>query len=140
METVGWMVNGANPGLKYWRTVAGQFMGAIVQAVSDSEGAIYALTFRNPGAAAAYVNIYDVPSGKVTVGTTVPVARVCIPPAVSGTPGQLIVTPGPYPVRYCAAGISVAAIDSDSDSGSSAPGSPIYGEIQYVRAPQPIST
>ncbi len=119
--------------MNYWRTVAGQFLSNIVQDVFDSEGNVFAYLFRNPGAATAYVNFYDQPSGSVIVGTTVPVHRVAIPPAASGVPGQVIITAGPFPLTpHLQQGIAVAAVANDSDTDATAPSSPIYGEIQYA--------
>jgi len=125
---------GGNPGLIPYRNVAVTNAAA---AVLNGQGAVYGYTFRNPNTTAVFVNIYAAPSSRVTVGSAaaqpVLVKRVYVPAAISaGIPGEKIISVGSFPIVYGPAGISIAAITTDSDTGSTAPSSAIYAEMDVV--------
>ena len=117
-----------DPGFSYFRNQ----VNTVASQIKATEGSIFSLIARHPNTSPVYINFYDKPSANVTIGTTVPWVRLMIPAASGSTPGQLIITSGPTPLWYFASGISVATITTDSDTGSSAPASATWLEIQYA--------
>lgn len=58
-------------------------------AIKTSSGSLHEFTVSNPTSTAAYVKLYNVAGGTVTVGTTVPLATYRV--AASGSPGDTLV-------------------------------------------------
>lgn len=126
---VGWLPMAGNPGLSYKRT---RNLSSVAWQVKATEGSIFQITLRHPNTTPVYVNIYDLPLTSVTVGTTVPIETLMVPEASATTPGQLIITAGPYPLYYCKSGICLAVVTTDSDTGSTSPASDTYAAVQYA--------
>lgn len=134
----GVRATGGNPGLQYWRRVA---VTNVLQTVYDGEGSIYGMTFRNPNTTACFVNFYNGSTSTVaTLGgigavavTPLIIDRLQIPGALDASnPGQLIVSPGYFPIYYFPSGITIAAITTDSDTGSTAPSAALYAMLQVA--------
>lgn len=124
-----------NPNVFHFRTADGALLTNTPMLVFGEEGNVVAYMFRNPNInTAIWVSFFDVGAANlVTLGTSpAPAHRVMIPGAIAaGNPGQLIVTAGMFPVRYFKNGLVIAAVATDADSASGAPGSALYAELQY---------
>lgn len=131
----GVRATGGNPGLQYWRNVG---VSNVLRTVYDGEGSIYGMTVRNPNLTACFINFYNgnastVPQIGSAASAAVIIDRLQIPGALDASnPGQLIISPGYFPVYYFPSGITIAAITTDSDTGSSAPAAALYVMLQVA--------
>jgi len=83
------------------------------QAIKASAGNLYGYYIYNPNSSAVYVNLYNVASASVTVGTTTPLMNIAIP-ATSGANLMF-----PYPITFSNAGWSASC--TTTGGGNTAP-------------------
>ena len=83
------------------------------QAIKASAGNLYGYYIYNPNSSAVYVNLYNVASASVTVGTTTPLMNLAIP-ASSGANLMF-----PYPITFSNAGWSASC--TTTGGGNTAP-------------------
>lgn len=121
-------VSATDPGVLQYRNAA---LLATKSQVKATGGALVSLKFINPNTVPVYVKMYNAPSASVTVGTTVPQRVELVPPGDGATPGVLIYTPDAQPVEWFSAGITIAAVTTLADAGTTAPGTAIYAEVDY---------
>lgn len=93
-----------------------------VTAVKVSAGNLYSLRLYNPGAAAVFVQIFDLATGSVTLGTTVPKQSFFVP--IGGTRDENF-----GPMSFGTA-ISIAA--TTTVNGLTAPATAIVVNAEYV--------
>lgn len=93
-------------------------------AVKTSAGNLYGVNFVNTGAAVAYVQVFDLATGSVTLGTTVPKLSFWVP---AGGSWEEKFT-GEAKISFASA-ITVAA--TTTATGSTAPGTGILANIVY---------
>jgi len=111
----------------YANTVAFPFRAVVTnvaQAVKTIPGNVESFQVSNPGASAAYFNLYN--QTAVTVGTTVPTIQVLVP-ATSTVSVPFNVNGVKFDV-----GIMVAATDISTPLSAVAPASSQIGNVQYV--------
>jgi hypothetical protein len=106
-------------------------MGATVDAVKGSSTALYQVVIDNSAnaGAAAYVKLYNLASGSVTVGTTVPDEVIFVP-------GGAIVTQ-PYftkaaPGKTFATALTAACVTAGGTAGTTPPTNPVIVNIVYA--------
>jgi hypothetical protein len=93
------------------------------QSIKTSSGRVYQYTFYNPNAATVYIHLYDIASGSVTAGTTVPKMSFAVP-AGSTLDGYWSISHG------FATAISISA--SANWDGSGAPASTMQVTVGYA--------
>lgn len=98
-------------------------LGTTVVAISAAAGEISLLQCYNPNSSQAYVQIFNVASGSVTLGTTVPTLSVAIAPTSTG--GFVQGNPG---VTFSTA-MSIAA--STTATGNTANGTALDCNVAY---------
>lgn len=96
---------------------------ATVVAVDASAGQLYELYCYNPNAAVSFVQLFDLATGSVTLGTTVPKLSYGIPPATSA--GFTVSLVG----AQFATAISTAA--TTTSKGSTAPGAGLTCNFKF---------
>jgi hypothetical protein len=121
-------VTAADPSVLQYRNAA---LLAVKAEVKGSAGVIVSMKFFNPNVAATYIKIYNAPAASVTVGSTVPQRVEVIPAGDGTTPGVLIYTPDAQMIEYFSAGITLAAVTTLADAGTTAPATAIYAEVDY---------
>lgn len=134
----GQVTSGGNPGFLTQRSAdSGGALGPLGVFPVDIgapgvEASIYSYLFRNPNAAAVYVNIYNVPAGDVVLGVTVPIGRIMVA-GTSNLPNQIF---GPnllLPYYYGGGGLSFQCSTVDADgAANNPPGKPIYYELTWA--------
>jgi len=110
-----------------FRTTA---LTATAQAIKASAGNVYAMTLINPNTDAVYVKLFNVAAASVVLGTTVPVMVMPVPAGDGDTPGVSTLS-GDFSRRFFDTAISIAAVTTLADNGSSAPAAAIYAEVIY---------
>lgn len=132
------IAGGGNPGRKNMRFV--NLLNAPM-ICSNGETSIFGITIRNPNSTTVYVNFYD--GTPTTIGALGGVGAVALTPLIidriaipgtpdTATPGQVIITGSNSSLYYFTTGLCIAAITTDSDTGSTAPSSGLYAMIQCV--------
>lgn len=105
-------------------------MGNTVDAVKASSTSLYQVTVDNSGngGAAAYVKLYNLASGSVTVGTTVPDEVIFVP-------GGAIITQFYYtkaaPGKTFGTALTAACVTTGGTTGTTAPTNPVIVGIVY---------
>lgn len=95
------------PGAKPWTNTA---LSTTVQAVKTSSGRLYGWHVYNPNSVDAFVLVYDLASGSVTVGSTAATWTLVVPAlSVLDDPGL------PVPIEFNTA-LTVAATKTDGSS------------------------
>lgn len=120
--------NQPDPGFAKYRNTA---LSSTQQQVKGGAANIFGFTLINAGTATAYVKIYDGLAANVTVGTTVPIAVIPVPPASSGVPATIMYAPGTISYRFVNFGLTIAAVTGLADNSTTAPSTAIYMEALY---------
>jgi hypothetical protein len=115
-DTEGWDVFSATSG----DTLTA--LTATAQAVKASAGKLGGWYIYNPNATAAYVIIYDIASGSVTVGTSTPKMVICIP-ATSGANVEF--------VNGIAFGTAISVAATTTGPGNTAPTTALEANFLY---------
>lgn len=96
-------------------------------AVKASAGRVHGINIINPNASPVYLKIYNTLVGGTTVGSTTPFKVFFIPASDRFfIPVQLIA------IANLSAAITIAAVTEVADSSSTAPGTALHVEIEYV--------
>jgi len=106
-------------------------MGATVDAVKASSTLVYSVVIDNSanGGAASYVKLYNLASGSVTVGTTVPDEVIFVPGgAVITVPYFTSATPG----KTFATALTAACVTTGGTAGTTPPVSSVKVTINYT--------
>jgi hypothetical protein len=111
-----------NAAASIFRAAAG--VTNVGQTVKATPGKVFGFTVSNPGAAAAYFNLYNTTS--ITIGTTVPVLQILVP--IGGTVAVSQATLG---LNFATA-IAVAATDTSTILSAVAPASPQIVNVYYI--------
>lgn len=93
------------------------------QVIKASAGNLYGYYFFNPNSSTAYVMIYNIAAGSVTVGTSTAQCVFAIP---AGSAANLMM---PYPITFSNAGWSIAA--ATTGGGNTAPSTALECMIWY---------
>lgn len=106
-------------------------MGATVDAVKASSATVYNLLIDNTANAGApsYVKLFNVASGSVTLGTTVPDEVVYVPAASKIT--HLMFT-GAVPGKIFSTALTAACVTTGGTAGTVAPSSNVPVTISYT--------
>lgn len=106
-------------------------MGSVIDAVKASSALVYSVFIDNSGngGAASYVKLYNLASGSVTVGTTVP-DEVLYAPA--GFVGQVMAFTKSAPGKTFGTALSAACVTAGGTAGVVAPTNPVIVTINYV--------
>lgn len=88
---------------KKFNNVNAAVLGAAVQAFAGP-GNLWRLVVENNNAAVAYLQIFDLLSGSVVVGTTVPKETFMIPAS-----GAIVIDPSDFPIDFFVLACSIAA-------------------------------
>lgn len=105
-------------------------MGNTVDAVKASSTSLYQVVIDNSGngGAAAYVKLYNLASGSVTIGTTVPDEVIFVP-------GGAIITQSFYtksaPGKTFGTALTAACVTTGGTAGTVAPSNPVIASIIY---------
>lgn len=118
----------SDPGYSYFRS---QTQSATKAAVKASATLLYGYKFINPNTAPVYVKLYDALSAGVTVGVTTPKLVIAVPAGDGTTPGMALAEPDGNAGAYFGTGLTIAAVTTLADAGSTAPGTAIHAEITY---------
>jgi hypothetical protein len=97
-------------------------IGATVTAVKAGAGQLYGYYFYNPNASVAYVQVFDVATGSVTLGTTTPKLSLGIP---AGSAANLDISNG------VAFGTAITIAITTTRAGSTGPGSTVDYNVLY---------
>lgn len=92
---------------------------------------LYGLRIINPNTSPAYVKLYAAPAASVTVGTTTPQSVVVVPPGDGVTPGMVTLRNEQAPLGYFGTGLTIAAVTTLADAGTTALGTGLNVEAQY---------
>lgn len=92
-------------------------------AIKGTSGRVYGLVVANPGAAACYVNLYNIVTA--TVGTTAPALQVLVPAGAT-----IVVTPS-VAISF-GTGICCAATDTSAVLSALAPATLPVVNVQYL--------
>jgi len=92
------------------------------QAIKASAGQLGGWYIYNPNATAAYVNLYDIASGSVTVGTSTPKMNLCIPPTAAAN--LELVNGIPF-------GTAISVSATTTGGGNTAPGTALEAMFWY---------
>ena len=98
-------------------------LSTTVQSVKSSAGRLYGWYIYNPNGSVEYVQIFNVASGSVTLGSTTPTLSLGIAPNMSGSARDIF--PGLF-----ATAISCAA--TTTPTGNTAPGTGLVVNLFYV--------
>lgn len=100
--------------------------GTATDLVSSATGRIARISWVNPNASKAYLKIFNVAAGSVTVGTTVP--WIIVELGVSETNGFTVVKG----LSYSAASLSYCVVTEAGTGGASAPASAVTVNIDTI--------
>lgn len=98
-------------------------LSTTVTQIKASAGAIYMLRCYNPNASAVFIQVFNLPSASVTLGTTTPTQSYGIAASVPGGFASAM------PLALGGSGISYAA--TTTNTGSTAPGSAVSCNVGY---------
>lgn len=105
-------------------------MGATIDGIKASSAKVYYVTVDNSlNVAASYVKLYNLGSGSVTVGTTVPDEVVYVPASVVIT--QVFST-GSAPGKTFGTALSAACVTAGGTAGVTPPSSNVIVTVNYV--------
>lgn len=100
-----------------------------VVAVKSSAGKLFALRLINTNAAVVYVQLFNVGTGSVTLGSTAPTQVVAVPPGSTASPGF-------YDMYLPAAGsnwsTAISAAATTTSTGSTAPGTAVIISAEII--------
>lgn len=106
-------------------------MGSTVDAIKASSALLYLVTVDNSGngGAAAYVKLWNVASGSVTVGTTAPDEIIYVPGgAIITQPYYTKIAPG----KTFGTALTAACVTTGGTAGTTAPTNPVIVSLLYV--------
>lgn len=106
-------------------------LGNVADGIKSSSAKLYSVTVDNSanGGAASYVKLYNLASGSVTVGTTVPDDVVYAPAgAIVNRTYWTSAAPG---VTFGTA-LSMACVTTGGTAGTTSPASPVIASVNYV--------
>lgn len=95
--------------------------------IKASSGRLISGHFFNPGVALAYLHFYDVASGSVTVGTTVPTYSIPLPSTATSSIADDWAPSIPIPF-----GTAITVAASTTPNGGSAPGTALVVSALYI--------
>jgi len=105
-------------------------MGATIDGIKASSAKVYYVTVDNSlNVAASYVKLYNLASGSVTVGTTVPDEVILVPASVVIT--QVFST-GSAPGKTFGTALSAACVTAGGTAGVTPPSSNVIVTVNYV--------
>ena len=105
-------------------------MGNTIEGIKASSALVYSVIIDNTlNAAATYVKLYNVASGSVTVGTTVPDEVIYVPASVIVT--HILYT-GAAPGKTFGTALSAAAVTAGGTAGVTSPSSAAAVTVTYV--------
>lgn len=90
-----------------------------VASVKGSAGTLYSIACFNTHTAAVYLNLYNVASGSVTLGTTTPSMQFVVPSSGTATGGGFTINFGPQGVAF---GTAITVACATTYNGSTDPG------------------
>jgi hypothetical protein len=106
-------------------------MGSTVDGVKASSALVYSVFVDNTanGGAASYVKLYNLASGGVTVGTTVPDEVIYTP---AGQQIEVFLFTKSAPGKTFGTALSAACVTAGGTAGVTAPSNPVIVTINYV--------
>jgi hypothetical protein len=122
-------VNIASPAVEI--VYSSSAMGTTVEGVKASSAVVFSIIIDNTAnsGAATYVKLYNLASGSVTLGTTVPDEVIYVPAGVIVT--HVLYT-GATPGKTFGTALSAAAVTAGGTAGVTAPSSSTVVTINYV--------
>lgn len=121
-------VNVASPALE--SVYSSSSMQAVVEGIKASSAKVYSVIVDNSlNVAATYVKLYNLASGSVVVGTTVPDEVIYVPASVIVT--HVLYT-GAAPGKIFGTALSAAAATTGGTAGVSNPSSAVVVTVTYV--------
>jgi hypothetical protein len=95
--------------------------------VKNSPGRVHGINVINPNATPVYLKIYNLLLGSTVVGTSTPFKVLFIPAS-----DRLFVEPQLFAIGNCATGITIAVVTGLADNNTTAPGTALYVEIDFI--------
>lgn len=105
-------------------------MGSTVEGIKSSSAKVFSITIDNTAnaGAASYVKLFNLASGSVTLGTTVPDEVIYVP--ANSIVTQVLYT-GATPGKTYATALSAACVTTGGTAGVTAPSSSVSVTINY---------
>lgn len=103
---------------------------SVKQSIVDAPGKLMGFNFINQNTVAVYIRFYNSLVAGVTVGTTIPVLTLVIPPGDGTTPGFIYQESNAIQHLF-STGIVVSASTDISDTGVAIPATGIIGNVKY---------
>ncbi len=122
-------VTASDPGFLLYRNTA---LSNTVITIKASAAALFGIKLVNPNTTPAYVKLFNAASGSVTLGTTAPQEVLAVPAGDGTTPGQYVITPESIAYAYFSTALSIVAVTTLADSGTTAMGTAINVEAKYA--------